>query len=199
MVESKFMKKKKKQKQDKMINFIHHYITKVLVTIIVLLLLLIAFKWNITFKQQFNQYVYHTNFPFSRVKEFFKKYIKSDAALQKIEKEETPVFEEKLSYSKESLYQDGVALSVSKNYMIPSLESGIIVFIGEKEHYNQTIIVQGMNGVDVWYGNVQNVSVKLYDYVEKGAFLGETKEKTLYLAFQKDGKFANYKDYLNQN
>ncbi len=46
-------------------------------------------------------------------------------------------------------------------------ESGIVVYIGEKENYKQTVIVQQMNGVDVWYGNIKQANVKLYDYVEK--------------------------------
>ncbi len=81
--------------------------------------------------------------------------------------------------------------------MVPNLNSGIVVFIGEKEDYGNTIIVQQMNGIDAWYGNIDTTSIKLYDYVEKGIMLGETKDTTLYLAFQKDGNFHQYKEYLN--
>jgi len=40
-----------------------------------------------------------------------------------------------LSYSKESVYKDGVKLTVSDNYLVPALESGIVIFIGNKEGY----------------------------------------------------------------
>ena len=199
MVESKFyQKKKQKNESSKIKKYINQYIIKVLITVVVLLILLIGFKWTQNFKQQFNKAVYHTNFSFSQVKEFYQKHFGEDLISKNIEKEAL-VFEEKLTYSKESLYQDGVALSVKENYMIPSLESGIVVFIGKKDQYNQTIIVQGMNGVDVWYGNLESENVKLYDYVEKGSLIGQTKDNTLYLAFQKEGKFVNYKDYLSKN
>ena len=42
-----------------------------------------------------------------------------------------------------------------------------------------------------------NSSVKLYDYVEKGALLGEVKENSLYLVYSKEDKFLNYEEYLN--
>ena len=80
--------------------------------------------------------------------------------------------------------------------MIPSIESGIVVFIGEKENYGNTIIIQGVDGVDIWYGNTDNTNVKLYDYVEKGSMIAMTKTEDLYLVFQKDGKFLDYKKYI---
>lgn len=56
-----------------------------------------------------------------------------------------------------------------------------------------------MNGVDVWYGNIKQANVKLYDYVEKGALIGQVSDKTLYLVFQKEGKFIDYQSYLSKS
>ena len=56
--------------------------------------------------------------------------------------------------------------------------------------------MQGVNGVDIWYGNITNTNLKLYDYVEKGTMLGEVNKDTIYLVFQKEGKYLNYKDYI---
>ena len=36
----------------------------------------------------------------------------------------------------------------------------------------------------------------LYDYVEKSAYLGQTKDNYLYVAYYQDGKFLDYKEYL---
>ena len=96
-----------------------------------------------------------------------------------------------------SIYYDGVQLEVSPSYLVPALEDGLVVFIGEKENYGDVIIIQGINGVDIWYGNMANTSIKLYDYVEKGTLLGEVKENSLYLVYSKDDKFLNYEEYLN--
>ena len=72
----------------------------------------------------------------------------------------------------------------------------IVVFIGEKEHYGNTIIVQQIDGIDTWYGNVYIGDIKIYDYVQKGNLLGEVLDDKLYLVFQKEGKYLNYKDYI---
>ena len=49
--------------------------------------------------------------------------------------------------------------------------------------------IQGVNGVDVWYGNLENTNLKLYDYIETNTILGTAKEDYYYLAFVKDGNF----------
>ena len=54
--------------------------------------------------------------------------------------------------------------------MVPILESGIVLYIGEKENYGQTIIIEQIDGVEVYYSNI-NSNVKLYDYIEKGNLL----------------------------
>lgn len=191
MVESKFYKDNKSSKS----NLFKNIVLRVLITIIVTLILLIGFKMNNNFKRTFYHYVYEENFPFSAVKNFLQEKFGTSLTFDKIVTDEE-VFNEKLSYKDKSLYHDGVKLTVSSEYMIPSLESGIVVYIGEKENYKQVVIVQQMNGVDVWYGNIKQANVKLYDYVEKGSLIGQVDNKTLYLVFQKEGKFVDYQSYL---
>lgn len=193
MVESKFYKDNKSSKSNN--NLFKNIVLRVLITIIVTLILLIGFKMNNNFKKTFYHYVYEENFPFSVVKNFLQEKFGTSLTFDKIVTDEE-VFNEKLSYKDKSLYHDGVKLTVSSEYMIPSLESGIVVYIGEKENYKQVVIVQQMNGVDVWYGNIKQANVKLYDYVEKGSLIGQVDNKTLYLAFQKEGKFVDYQSYL---
>ena len=191
MVESKFYQKNTvSNNSNNFKKIIRKVITKVLLTIIVTLILLISFKTNSDFKALFNKYVYNTSLPFTDFKELYDTYF-----LGKEESKSNEVFEEKLSYSDDSLYEDGVKLTVSKNYLVPALDSGIVVFIGDKDKYGKTVIVQQVNGVDVFYGNI-NTNVNMYDYIEKGSLIGESIDTTLYLAFQKEGKFANYKEYL---
>ena len=193
MVESKFYKDNKSSKSKN--NLFKNIVLRILITIIVTLILLIGFKMNNNFKKTFYHYVYEENFPFSVVKNFLQEKFGTSLTFDKIVTDEE-VFNEKLSYKDKSLYHDGVKLTVSSEYMIPSLESGIVVYIGEKENYKQVVIVQQMNGVDVWYGNIKQANVKLYDYVEKGSLIGQVDNKTLYLAFQKEGKFVDYQSYL---
>ena len=197
MNESKFMKKKQSNSLNQVQKYLIHFTLRVMFTIVFVLLLLIGFKMNKDFKMTFNEQVYHQNFPFSEVKEVDQKYFGESFSFKGLVEEEKEVFSEKISYKSKNLYQDGVMLEVSSHYMVPSLESGIIVFIGEKENYGKTVIVQQVNGVDAWYGNIELSGVKLYDYIEKGKLLGEALDKKLYLAFQKEGQFVDYQQYLS--
>ena len=69
-------------------------------------------------------------------------------------------------------------------------------YIGEKENYGRVIIIEGIDGVEIWYGFIESTTVNLYDYVEKNSYLGQTEENILFLAYKKDGTFLNYKEYL---
>ena len=189
MVESKFYNKKQ-PKENNFKKYINRFITKVLLTVIVTLILLIGFKINLDFKTNFNKYVYNTSLPFTDVKTLYDKYF-----LGTEENNTKEVFNEKLVYKDESMYEDGVKLRVESNYLVKALNSGIVVFIGDKDKYGKTVIVQQMNGVDVFYGNVK-ASVNMYDYVEEGSLIGEVIDTNLYLAFQKEGNFIDYKEYL---
>ena len=79
--------------------------------------------------------------------------------------------------------------------MVPSLKEGMVVFIGKKDNYGNTIIIEDLDGVNIWYGNIENTSLKLYDYVEAGTLLGEA-NKDLYMVFSKDDNYLDYEDYL---
>ena len=105
------------------------------------------------------------------------------------------VFNEKLKYSSSSVYLDGVKLEVTSNYLVPSLREGMVVFIGNKEGYGNTVIIEDLDGIYNWYGNIDNTSLKLYDYVDKGTLVGEV-NNTLYLVFSKGDKYLNYEEYL---
>ena len=63
-------------------------------------------------------------------------------------------------------------------------------------NYGYTIIIEGIDGVDIWYANIENTSLKLYDYVKKGNYLGETKNNNLYLVFEKNQEFLKFEDYI---
>ena len=153
-------------------------------------------------KAVIKQNVYDKNFSFATINKLYTKYFGAALPFKdlKIFKEEVkPTFNEKLAFQEANKYLDGVKLTVEENYLIPIQESGLVVFSGEKEGYGNIIIIQQVNGIDMWYGNVQNVNVNLYDYVEKGAFLGEAKGTEIYLVYQKDGKYLDYKEYIKES
>ena len=171
-------------------------LNKFLITIIIFLLGMIVGKENPNMKKQIQKNIYETNFPFQKVKTWYEKKFGKLLSMDKIVKETEPVFKEKLSYQQEEAFQNGVKLKVDKNYLVPVLESGVVVYIGEKEKIGTTIIIEQVDGVDTFYSNITLQNKKLYDYVEKGELLGEVKDQTLYLSFQKKGEYLDYKNYL---
>ena len=164
-----------------------------MITLIITLIVLILMKSNSSFKSEFYKQVYDTNFSFTKVSNLYNKYFGNI-----IEMPTSPtktVFNEKLTYTTKEPYNDGVSLTVDKNYLVPIQESGLVVFIGEKENYGNVVIIQQVDGIDMWYGNINHVDVNLYDYVEKGTLLGECSDK-LYLLFKQNGQILNYEEHL---
>ena len=133
------------------------------------------------FKTKFYDYVYNNNFSFAKVNKWYKDNFGELFPLENFLVEDTLVFSEKLTYESSNIYKDGVSLKVSDNYLVPVLESGIVIFVGEKESYGNTVIVQQENGIDVWYSNINYSNINMYDYVEKSSFIGEVKDNNLIL------------------
>lgn len=171
-------------------------IKKIMLTIIIFLIGMITVKANPNLKKSLTENIYEKNFKFTKTKKFYEKYFGNILSLEKVVKKEQPVFSEKLAFSKKEAYEKGVKLKVSNNYMVPALESGIVVFMGEKENYGQTIIIEQVDGIDTFYSNINYNNIKLYDYIEKGELLGETKGNNLFLSFQKNGEFLDYQKYI---
>ncbi len=194
----KEIKKKKNKKMKKNDNKFVKKINKLLITILITLTTLITLKNNTKLKTLFYENVFTKNFKFATINKLFKDKFGSPIPFSDIieKKETTKVFNEKLEYSAKSKYLDGVKLTVSKNYLVPTLESGMVVFIGEKEKYGNTVIISGIDGIDIWYSNINASNLKLYDYIEKGSFIGEAKDNNIYLVYKKDGKVLNYEEHL---
>jgi len=164
------------------------------VTIIVTLVVLIGIKQSSAFKDNFYRVVYENNFSFAQVNSVYQNYFGVAFPFRNL-LDAKPVFHEKLVYSQEEEYLEGVKLSVGDEYLVPVLKSGLVVFIGEKEGYGNVVVVEQVDGVTLWYGNLDNVNVKLYDYIDSGTLLGNVKNH-LYLVYKKDGKRLNYEEYL---
>lgn len=193
---TKLKNKHKKFEKPEFKNIIKKFVIKIMVCAIIFLSSLIIIKTNPNYKSTIYRYVYEDTFSFAKINNLYQKYFGNVLPFDNIAPNTQLVFNETLKYNDISLYKDGAKLTVVDNYLIPVLESGIVVFIGEKENYGNTIIVQQINGVDVWYGNLGNNDIKLYDYVEKGSLLSEVKGDYMYIAFQKEGKFLDYKKYI---
>lgn len=173
---------------------IRKLLNRILISIIILLIGMIEVKKNPEMKTIIRKNIYERNISFIEIKKIYKKYF-GNIIIEK-NKKIKPVIAEQLSYSNPKKFEDGVSLTVSNNTPIPALESGIIVFIGKKEKYGNTIIIEQVNGIDVFYSNVGNYNKKIYDYIEKGDIIGEAQGNNIILVFQKNGKYLDYQKYI---
>ena len=187
-------KKKNKNNNKVIVNYIINYCFRIMICIVLILFSLIIFKSHKKYKDLAYKYIYEKNFSFSYFHKLYDKYLGGVLPLDNIISTEK-VFKEKITYKSSKKYKDGFKLEVDNKYLVPSIDSGIVVYMGEKDHYGNVVIVQQNNGIDVWYGNVTS-SLSMYDYVEKGELIGESKSDFIYLVLEKDGKYLDYKDYI---
>ena len=175
---------------------IRSFINRVLLVTVVLLLALIFIKKDPNNLNFIKEHIYEKSLKFAKIKDVYNRYFGKLIPIDNLLIEEKPVFNEKLNYKEASTYKDGAVLKVDDGYLVPSLGDGVVIFIGEKEDYGSSIVVEQTDGVEVFYCNVDTVNIKMYDYIEKGSSIGKVKTDKLYLVFFKDGKYLNYKEFI---
>lgn len=169
-------------------SFLVSYLTKTLICAIFVFVVLILVNVSDNIKVFIKDKVLTTNLNFATINSFYNKYFTNI-----FKSNELPVNNEIVEESYEE-YGDGVkVINESGNVFLRN--SGIVIYIGEKEEYGKTIIIQQSDGLDAWYGGLTNVDVKLYDYIDKGTILGG-KEEHYYLLFQKEGEFLDYEEII---
>ena len=182
-------------KYNKSSNSFINFINKLLICTIIFLSLAIISKSNINYKEKIYNYLYKTNINFSYFKNLYNKYLGGVSILKENNKS-VAVFKEKINYKNITSYEEGAKLEVNEKYLVPNLEKGIVVFIGNKDKYNNTIIIENEDGIDTWYGNICNTTLKLYDNIETSKYIGESCNNYIYLIFKKGNKVLDYKNYI---
>ena len=192
---SKYQSIINRSKPRKKKNYFRGLLIRIMIALVFFLSLACFYKSNEKFKNYIDKYLYSDSISFAKIKKIYNKYL--GGVLPKVKDDSTAlVFNEKISYIAKEEYYDGVHLEVESSYLVPNLEEGMVVFIGYKEYYGNTIIIESLDGILYWYGNISNSSLKLYDYIEKNSFVGEA-SKDLYLVFSKEDKYLDYEDYIN--
>lgn len=178
-------------------HFLFKTVSKICICTIIVLVIMILSKSSSIFKDKFYKVVLEKNISFATINEKYKELFGSSIPFENLfNKNNQTVFNSKIEYEQANKYKDGVKLTVAKNYLVPTLKNGLVIFIGDKEEYGKTVIIQQEDGVDVWYSNLDNISVKMYDYINSGEYLGEVLDDYFYLIFKKDGEILNYQEYI---
>ena len=174
--------------------YIRDFVIRCMLCIIIFLVISIICYFSDNNLLWFKNNVYNNNLNFVYFNKIYNKYINKYLPFDIYEEE--VVMSEGLVYKDKKEFLNGVSLNVGKNYNMYSLCGGIVVYIGEKDDLGKTIIIQGTDGVDYWYSNIDNLSVNLYDYIEKDVLLGVSKSENIYLTFFKNGEYINYEEFI---
>jgi len=197
MKDSKYYKKKLQQnKKNKIGNT--SWLSKVLISIIIILLSLILTNFNKDIKEFYTKNILEYNLSFNQINKIYEKYI-GNINKEKVKTSDTNYVSNEITDIKllPKTEEDGsYKIDVGLDFPVTFQESGIIVFIGDKESLKNTVIVQGNDGVDIWYSNIIHNDYSLYDYVKKGDILGTTNTDNLILTITKDGKKLTYDEYF---
>lgn len=90
---------------------------------------------------------------------------------------------------------DRTRFRVNNNTPVSILESGVVIYKGPKNNWENVIVIQGIDGVDYWYGNVINSDINLYDYLEKNHIIGESDGNYFDLVMKKGNNIIKYENY----
>ena len=176
------------------LKYAKNLISRVLITVIFVLGSIIFTNVSDDNKALYQKYVLEDSLEFTKINELYQR-IFGDVDITKKDNPDSEVVFGDVTYTNIEPFKNGVKLTVDMNEAISVIASGIVVFIGEKEDLGNTIIIQGNDGVDIWYSNITENDIKVYDYVEAGKILGSSNSENIYITINKDGEFINYEEY----
>lgn len=189
-------KKREENSGGTLYKFIFTMIVKSLIAVILFLASMIYVKQSDINKEKFNKVVYQNSLSFAKIYNVYKKYLGDVIPFKSMFKDNTKVASnEKIAYDKIVKKDNGYILTVSSEYVVSSINDGIVIEKRNDKEYLNLIKIQDKNGLNITYGYLEDLNVKLYDYVEKGEILGKCNKK-LYLLFEKDDKYLSYESYL---
>ena len=145
-------------------------------------------------KELYQKYVLEDSLEFTKINELYQSVFGSVDITKK--NNDSEVVFGSITYTNVEPFKNGVKLTVGMNEVVNVITSGIVVFIGDKDDLGNTIIIQGNDGVDIWYSNITDTDMAVYDYVEAGSIMGTSNGEDIYITISKDGQFMSYEEYM---
>ncbi|UYZ20920.1 M23 family metallopeptidase [Mesobacillus jeotgali] len=90
-----------------------------------------------------------------------------------------------------------IQIETGKGADVEAMDEGLVHFVGMKEGFGKTVIVQHADKSETWYGNLDKIDVSLYEYISKGAKVGTAMDSTdgikgsFYFAIKKGDDFVD--------
>ena len=174
--------------------YIKGLISRTLIAVIFVLGSIIFTNISAKNKELYQKYVLEDSLEFTKINELYQSLFGS-VKITKKDNDSEVVFGN-ITYTNIEPFKNGSKLTIGMNEVVNVITSGIVVFIGEKDDLGNTIIIQGNDGVDIWYSNITDTDIKVYDYLESGNILGTSNSDDIYITISKDGEFISYEEYM---
>lgn len=90
-----------------------------------------------------------------------------------------------------------IMIEIAKGAGVEAMNEGLVHFVGMKEGFGKTVIVQHGDKSETWYGNLDKIDVNLYEYISKGAKVGTAMDSedglkgSFYFAIKKGDDFVD--------
>ena len=175
MTYEEYKSKKNNSNKKHTNNFIKTLLSKLFTIVIFSMLVVTISNYSDNFRNFLINNVFNKTMDFSKIN----KLVNNVTNVFKSE-EVAPVMKENESCEK---YLDGIKCINTGNVIVK--DGGIVTYIGAKDGYNNTVIVQQSDGYYAWYGNIKE-SVKLYDYLESGSIIGSSENEYYYVLLKDD-------------
>ncbi len=195
-IENYLNHKKISKINPKVQKYLSNLLSKFLLSIIFLMVSIILIKSNSNIKNFYQEDILTKQINFTKFNDFYTKYfgnILPDYTVPSVPTQMASNTE--FDYNNGTPYLNGTKLETTENYPVPIITSGIIVFLGEKDSLGPTCIVQGIDGIDIWYSHIDTSSLNLYDYVTEGKILAPTESNYFYLTIDSNGNYLTYDTY----
>lgn len=90
-----------------------------------------------------------------------------------------------------------ITIETGKGADVEAMNEGLVHFVGIKDGFGKTVIVQHGDKSETWYGNLDKIDVKLYEYISKGTKVGTAMDSedgmkgSFYFAIKKGNDFVD--------
>lgn len=99
--------------------------------------------------------------------------------------------------------RQGIMVETGRDSFVEAIDDGIVIDVGVKDDIGKTVVVQHSDGSETWYGNLNSINVKLYDFVKSRTQLGQVTNTeggqagTFYFAIKEGDAFIDPIQVIN--
>jgi stage IV sporulation protein FA len=188
------------------------FLFKVLASACLVLIIAIIFRSPAEKAETFQQYVKHMmeqEFQFAAVSDWYEDQFGKPLALLPTKSADEESKQELNASNEYALPASGkiledfgdngqrIQIETGKGAGVEAMDEGLVHFVGIKEGFGKTVIVQHADKSETWYGNLEEIDVSLYEYISKGTMVGTAMDSedgikgSFYFAIKKGDDFVD--------